>query len=551
MALDSLVEPRVLALLQAAKRRYGNVIIERVPTPQEVSNFLKQLQSHCHPWRVSERLHFSDRDGTVAFSRVVEQPPPAFRAEFPQRELMVRLHTVTQDYTNRSNAAWSPTSGWAQALCHDVLQPQHVPFVNQLLADDAAHNFLLTYENRPCYLHVVRRDMHTERKRNFVLYTVEVARRLKAEGDANMPSLSSIVNSWPSQHDFTRRRANPDEVTLWAVLNIVPSQQRHDHARLQIIRDAINAVAPFCKPPPAALTSAPRTLHAGNTYQLLRVRHSGYQDGRARYAVVRSVLKSEALAPHATSPSPMSTPSTNQAANRMPASPVLQTTRDNRTKLVFIALASLLTGALGLIYLIRLRYVDDDGVDDVVGVAIGIVFGIMLPSAAVWSWICYGGRSRPDANEPKVAIEAVQLVNQTKNASVEERLQAATCAASRAHYNDNWLTFTALQYTGSEEYPERFCISELMEAGYKTTFALDGREVLVTPERKWVRLLALDDDGDAVFDNLGTATILSVEDERVEGEVFGHRVVPDTTGEWTADLRIGSKALLRVGVNNV
>ncbi|KAI0559492.1 hypothetical protein FGB62_147g08 [Gracilaria domingensis] len=137
--------------------------------------------------------------------------------------------------------------------------------------------------------------------------------------------------------------------------------------------------------------------------------------------------------------------------------------------------------------------------------------------------------ARSDGADCETKCDAEELVNAHKNGTAKERVQAAKDPADLAHFNGNWLTFTGLHYTGSAEYGGRFKLSELLEAGYITTFALDGREMLITPrEKTWVRLMAL---------------ILPIEKPMLAHEVdFSRRGVPDTYGAWSANAMVGGSA---------
>ncbi|KAI0562406.1 hypothetical protein FGB62_60g110 [Gracilaria domingensis] len=187
------------------------------------------------------------------------------------------------------------------------------------------------------------------------------------------------------------------------------------------------------------------------------------------------------------------------------------------------------------------------------------LFHVSILANTVWLSLCHGCRARADAAEHRNKRDAEELVKKYGNGTPSERLEAATTPAALAHYNDKWLTFTGLEYKGSADYPGRFKLSEQLEAGYTTTFALDGREMLVTPKQKrWMRLLALDSEGGAVFDNVldesrtHESAIVSIEEPVRRNEVdFSRRGVPETYGEWTANVMIGSRARLREGFNNV
>lgn len=73
----------------------------------------------------------------------------------------------------------------------------------------------------------------------------------------------------------------------------------------------------------------------------------------------------------------------------------LRTMRDNRLREFLLVTA--LTGAMRLFCFVMLREEENGGVDEASRVAPRIMFGVMVPSTAVWNCLCYSCRPEPNA----------------------------------------------------------------------------------------------------------------------------------------------------------
>ncbi|KAI0562439.1 spidroin-1 [Gracilaria domingensis] len=517
--LHTLVEPHILERLTAARLRRGAAVIERVPTAREVSNFLVALAEHAKPLSVSERLRFSERDATVAFTHVVKDAPPAVAAAHPGHGVKLNLFTVTQDYTNRSALPWTDAAGFVWQTDEETLQGNRIEqaelsVVNDLLRGDPAQMHLLKHHRRAlCGVH--RRGRHATRRRAQRPHTAAHGPR---QGLAEPERLHAPPSHRRGGHAVGR--AQPG-----AARGEQRPRPPADHPRRQQRRASVLPKLAQAHPRAAhaagrqlVLPAARAPLRLSGRPRALRRRQRRRQQSRALAAATGAAVVPE----HPGGPSRRSAfgLDRHQLWNPPPAV---------RHCVFHIALQ--LAGA----HLSRAS----------------------ASSGARWSGRSRGCRLRhllrchgtANVNERN----AEKLVKKYKNGPVHERLKAATWTGALAYYNDKCLTFTGLEYTGSADYPGSFTLSELREAGYITTFALDGREMLVTPnENKWMRLKALDSKGRAVFDNdRGAPRILPIEARLQPHEDFSLRGVSKTYGVWTANVKIGSRALLPEGTNNV
>lgn len=501
-------EPTYRKVAQAFAE-HGHLIIERVPDALDVSTFFDTISTHSK-LPLSDRFYFSPRDGTIAVYHHVAH------------NLVVSLLNVTQDYTYRCTDTF--IDGWrghfTKGARSSVRDPQLLQTVIPMF-DDLQRYILCT---SPSYLHQIRQDIIIDPEFNnrVTVYTVEVAHRYRMSDDA--PPGYVDMTGWPFMNDYRRRRATPAQITVWAMLTITPTDAKLDPARLDAIGRGIRAASSMPNDPPVLLPP-------GSLLSLLRVRHAEYMDGRARYALVRAVVTSRALLRHNVL---LSAPS-DYGPRLLEDEQELPETTSNVVVIVKVVGANLLSASLGLLYLLRL-FDPEANEEEVVGVAFAIISVLLPLTMAIWLRVFTGSVMISSLLRLRRRITAEEMYRMTEGKGPRLRVQAATSAAAREHYDGRWLSFSGLHYEqGGKEYPGRFDLEDLLRAGYQTTVAMDGREVLISPcgERR-MRMHDVDAKGIASFIK-GWKEELRVQDDNAEK---GMEVLPCSRAIWSANVSV-------------
>lgn len=474
-----LIRETVNRLIAGFKKR-GRVVIESPPNIENIAEFLISLNQIDGP-PLATRFTFSHRDGAVAVSHRLPNKPDEALALFPDRErvsmVTINLFTQTQDYTWRCRDRFDAQFGWREFALRDngTPAPGHnaeilVSVVTPLFDDLQRH--LLT--NWPCYLHYIRVDAIDRHGVHELIFTVETARRYRTERERNIGNADLVSWGWPHMEDYSRRPAPREEITLWAALSIQDTDPKLDDERLQVIATAIRAENLSRE----AVATEPDVIlvDGGNRVALLRARSAQHQDGRARFALARAAMMDQGVIPRA----PRGLEMEHFRLNPSPDSPKLQYDMDNWPTVLKIIFSDLLVSSLGLFYLFRLQSPDAD-VDAVVGVALAIVGALALPSLPLWFKIYTGKYDATHVLRRRRAATVKELLRQARG-DTRARIEAVTSPAALLHFDGNGLSFSGLHYEGNHSFvDDTFTVKHLLEAGYQTTFARDGREVLISP----------------------------------------------------------------------
>lgn len=487
-----------------AYQERGRTVIERVPEADEISTYLDQLSIYSK-LPLADRFYFSQRDGTVAIYHRIGS-------------IIVSLLNVTQDYTFR--CADTYTDGWETHFMMDkrssVRDPSLLPKIVPLFDD--LQRFILC--SNPSYLHQVRCDTFKNPRTHAseTVYTVEIAHRYHREREPQMAVFDA--STWPSENDYSRKRATPSQITLWAMSALVSTDPRLDQKRLDIIHTVIATAS--CTP-----NQAPVVIPPGNALALLRVRHAKYMDGRARYANLRSVSANQALL---TGQEKLNAPD-NYGPSYVQESEKLPQTMSNLDVITKVLAASILTASLGFLYLLRLHDPNAD-TEEVVGISLAII-GILFPATlVVWLRVFTGSTAITGLVTLRRPLPVDDLYNQNRNSNSRIRVDIATSCAAVKHFNGRWLSFSGLSFNqNGKEFPGRFALADLLKAGYQTTFALDGREVLISPcgERR-MRMKHIDEKGFAVFYKPDAHQVGNQDDDVAKGM----EILPCARGVWAA-----------------
>lgn len=504
MRLNNLFDESTYDRVVRAFREQGRLLIESVPEATQVSALLNTLAGHS-ALPLADRFYFSQRDGTIALHHQVGHT-------------VVSLINVTQDYTYRCTDTF--LDGWhghfAMGARSSVRDPHLLPTVMPLFDD--LQRFILS--TSPSYLHQIRQDtiVNFHSNNSEIVYTVEVAHRYRSQGEIQLSYLDT--STWPHMNNYRRIRATPSQITIWAMLTLTPTDLSLDEPRLEHIRRVISAAT-------SEPNDNPVLIPPGNMLSLLRVRHAAYMDGRARYAIMRSAITSRALLHrNEKMDSPNSYgPTLLQEKESLPQS------MSNCDVIGKILIASILSTSLGLLYMLRL--LDPNAkVEEVAGVSVAIMTFLFTSTMILWLRVFTGTITVAAFLRLRRPLSVDDMYKETLNRSARTRVEAATTTEAVRHYDGQWLSFSGLNFNEhGTEYPGRFSLKHLLCAGYQTTFAMDGREVLISPSGdRRMRMQHVDGKGFASFHKPGTAQSEGRNDELE----IGMEVLPCARGVWAA-----------------
>lgn len=475
--ITHLVDTAVLARLNGAVSRDGPTLLERIPSQEDVEVFFAELQS-CSQEPLTQRLYLNGEDGTVFVRHVIGNSA-------------VHLCTVAHDYTRVGRDSFSDT--WSEARNDSTVRDA----VN--LLDDMQR---LLLRRVPAFLHSVLRSTDGT-------YTLRTAYRRASHPEPPVSKPRALA--WRPHGWVNARHVTPAEATVWAVSHLVSSDSRFDVARLQHIHATLCAV----------FDSSPsrRVVPNGNSLALLAARlppaHDPY--GRVRYPLLRAVACDHAILT-AMSMRPFVL-GNEEPTQRMPAFLPL------RSKFPIRIIISLIFTLIFFAFALHLTLNPDDTGQNSGGRKLLLwflwaVFGIGVLETAV---ICFAHFSR------KVISSPVDLLVFSGNQCTRFQVEAACFSHSRAMFNGQWLSFCDEHFHGSQEYPaRRFSVSDLLMAGYETSFAMDGREVLITPRGTAMRMLGVNDFGSVLFDMAESSS-----------SQLGTGVVEGVRGAWVSDAEVG------------
>lgn len=498
MPLHPLLDSGVLHTLQRMTDRLGPVLLERIPTAAEVSDFFDKLQTFSHQ-PIHTRLFFDPADHTVYVS-------------YSHREISVHLSTVTHDYT--SNCPRSFTENWQNPI--HVGNPQLIPEVLDHFDDLQRHLLHM----RPAFLHHIsvstvpnRQSDHqntshpTSSSSHFKVFT---AYRFASHSEP--PLLEPEAAIWkPYNQNGIVRIATAAEATVWAVEHLVHSNSQYDLHRLRHISAVVRAV--FSTRPRR------RTVPCGNTTALLSARQCASRTnyGRVRHSIIHGAVHDNSLI---RDDAPFVLGTEEPAYSLPPVANSLPTANSylRRCRIVRIAFSLIF---LTVFVALALHYtVVNNGQSRFVTIVLWAIVGITVIEL-IFTLVL----RRPPSS-------ANELLRFSRGFGSRMQIEAATSPIARSTYNGAWLSFSGLTYEGQREYAgPHFRVSDLLRAGYELAFCMDGREALITPKRHPVRLKAFTSDGGGVFAKAES-----------EDPQLTTAVVPGVRGTWAADISIGRSA---------
>lgn len=498
MSLHPLLDSGVLHTLQRMTARLGPVLLERVPTADQVSDFFNTLQTFSHQ-PIHTRLFFDPADHTVYVSH-------------SHRDVSVHLSTVTHDYTNSCPRNF--TENWQNPV--HVGNPQLIPEVLDRF-DDLQRHLL---QMRPAFLHHIsvstlpnrQSDQNSTSRFTSSSSHFKVFTAYRFASHSEPPLLEPEAAIWkPYNQNGNVRIATAAEATVWAVEHLIHPDSQYDLHRLRHISAVVRAI--FSTRPRR------RTIPCGNTTALLSARQcaSLTNYGRVRHSIIHGAVHDNSLirddAPFvlgAEEPAYSLPPIANGS--------FIPNGLTRKYRIVRVAFSLIF---LTIFVAIALHYtVVDKGQSGLLRIVLWVIVGITVIELIITLIM---RRSPSSAND---------LLRLYRNSGSRMQIEVATSLIARSMYNGAWLSFSGLTYEGQREYPgPRFRVSDLLTAGYELTFCMDGREALVTPRRIPMRLEAFTSDGGGVF--------VKAESEDPQ---LTTAVVPGVRGTWAADIFIGKSA---------
>lgn len=488
-----LVHSGVLRTLQRMTDRLGPVLLETIPSEEQISQFFHTLQSLSHQ-PIQTRLYFDPADHTIYVSR-------------SHRDVSIHLSTVTHDYT--SHCASPFTDNW-QNPAH-AGNAHLIPEVIDHFDDLQRH--LLQF--RPAYLHHVSsqpalstHDVDDTRSSSTLSSTshFRVFTSYRFASHPEPPLLHAAAAVWKSYtNNGVVRLATSAEATVWAVAHLVPSNPQLDLHRLRHISAVVRAV--FAQSP------SRRTIPCGNTTALLEARQCASRNnyGRVRHCIIHAAVYDKSLIHHG----PSFCSATEEPAPFLPPVSVSRFPRIIRITISIIFLVIFLAFALSYTF-----SENRNGSRNILTIVLWLIVAVSLIELI------------STALTRRLPSSASELLRYAKRGGSRLQVEAATGLLARTTYNGAWLSFSGLRFQGRKEYDGvRFNVSQLLIAGYELAFCMDGREALIAPNNTFVRLKTVTPDGGAVFEKAES------EDPQLQTAV-----VPGVRGTWAADIVMGRSA---------
>lgn len=513
-AYHPLVDTSVLSSLQIAVNRHGTRILESVPTPTQLSHFFAELQTHTDD-QLHRRLFFNGEDGTVFIRHT------AAASDLSSSPYHINLCTVAHDYTRSSRTPFhQDDSTWPSSYdgtTTDLVAASIVPMLDDL------QRHLLT--RLPAYFHSASLSEHEETTGGNVTYSLRTAYRVSAHAEPALTdgnALSWHPLGWAAK---ATRRATPAEATLWAICHVVPTDARADILRLRHIHATVRAVFGV-----GDSSMKRRAIPLGNSLALLGARlpprHDGY--GRVRYAMLRGAVCDQSLLGRLdeqgdSEQTRLHTFVLGQEEHKR-SLPVVSALNSKASKFGMDMGAVVRIGCSLLFLMVFIgiaTFYTVSRIDSRSVLVQWILWGLVIISVFEIFFMCFSLLS----TKGKTLKSLVSIASRTEN--VKLQIDMASSIGARFLYDGKWLSFTGNSYEGNLEYEgRRFNISDLMMAGYETTYCMDGREALVVPRGdSVVRMLRLDEMGSAVF---GRSESDSAE--------LSTGIVPGVRGTWVSDV---------------
>lgn len=471
-ALNANVDKDIIDhLSQATAMRYGPALLEFVPSPQQVSDFFDDIQARTTV-PLQDRLRTDAQDGTVFLTHETANHT-------------INLSTITHDYTHNTSDTY--VEGWQTATqSHET---DLITLVKSAVDGLQAH-LLQLY---PTFLHAVRQADRT--------VSVYTAYRFSdvAEPTLELPQ----IGSWRPVQPTDLRPATRTEATIWVICHLVRTTGEFDFLRHKHINAVLRAIF--------ETVPTRRTLPPGHSLHLLQARRQAdrlSRFGRLRFPVMRAVVTDRAVL--RTGGKSMSTSVTEP--------PEQYDIRGVHWKIKLARLALSLI-FLGIVLYVAIRFTTRSTHRTIV-----VIFWVLVALSV--------GETLLVATSKTCPKNAPELVKLAQKGSMRFQIEAACSDLAHAQFNGAWLSFAPGAYAGSSTYDGRkFNISDLMRAGFETSLAMDGREVLVSPAGTEMRLACLGSDGGAVFEPADSIS-----------PMLPSGVVPGVRATWLSDIFVSADA---------
>lgn len=499
-----------LCKIRQAYYKRGKEVIERVPDSEEVIQFFKTLEKEAGG-SLYNQFFVLERDCTVSIRHRVTEPPNHLYLNLqltnPLPSIFIDLVTITQDFTSRTNIPISksmkredflldafgvPRSGRGRwGVCAPDLLLSILPHLSSL------QNYLLN--RRPSYLHVFRVDpIRSKGNLEQIVYLIEIARRYRPDTYAEEVTAHVPLNRFENMNNYIRRKAKKDEITFWAIQEIVPTNEENDSIRAEYIQSVIlsektrndlvitNGVY--------KLPSDIATMRGGNHISMLRARHTVYMDGRARFPVMCAALHDCSLTNR-----PINN-STNSVCmeiddTRIPHSiepdddPKFQEKVFKYNIVIRFVVVIIISVTASVLYSIIISFTEHQEIEAIRGNSMTLFFGLLtsLQSLLFIRFFAEGGSFYKPVSGEEIWKQAQAMG--TSRALVE----AVSHPKCRAYFDGKGLSFVGDEdtFTGSVTIDHTFSLLDVLRAGYVTTFARDGREVLIHGNGRYKQLFRL------------------------------------------------------------
>lgn len=517
----NVTDEATLHKIQNAWWKRGIEVIERVPSLDEVTSFLKELRSYCDT-PLSNQFFVSDRDGSICVRHDVRDPPKELFLDFPvgnpRPHVYIDLVTTTQDYTFRSNKPFSKTMNREDYLkindsyCNGwTAYGIEVPELVKLIAPhfNRLQNYLL--ERERIFLHIIRVDPIRKPAAPIeeIVYLVETARRHRPEPESITNSVE--LEQWKNMDEYKRRRAGNEHITFWAIQELVPTSKENDSIRLKYIQSVIKTekIRENIRTAYSDMYLSQERIEpikGGNHIAMLRARRGTYLDGRARFPVLYAALKDKSKTKKKESTSDHIVSDDDNTAIVPLFNPgetfswdILEPKPEFRERLVRYgiigksALVLIVSTLSSLLYLTRLRLSPNEG-ETVRSNAITLFFGFMTIFESIL--IVYEYSQGRGLHRPATAADfwkQAEKIDRLQN-TTRARVEAVCHPSAKEYFSGVNLSFVGGEelFTGEVDVNYKFSLVDLLKAGYETTFSRDGSEILLGPKQRHRKMFRVD-----------------------------------------------------------
>lgn len=503
MPTHPLVDTTVLNRLRAAVSRFGNRIVERVPTADELSDFFSELDEYTGD-PIGTHLLYNAEDGSVYVHRAASSAT-------------VNLCTVSHDYTRVGREPYREND-WSDVRGDDAAS--HA--VSML---DSLQRHLLYY--KPAYFHSAGVEVSpasssfdgqsSAQQSPNTTYTLRTAYRRANHAEPITTEARAMAWRPLGWTNGLMRRATPAEATVWAICHVIPTDPCADMPRLRHVRATIRAVFD--------MFPKRRSVPNGNSLALLASRlpvaHDPY--GRVRYPLIRAAACDQALLGTDSMPGPSATGYAMVSAQEEPkrALPLFTTIGGISSGVDSGSLLRMFCSVVFLAAFIAIALYYTLGDRPRTALIQWVLWGLVVLTAGEILLVFFSLFRKPKTIK--------SLVNAARTENVRLQVDIATSPAARAFFNGHWLSFSGDTYTGKYDYNGRkFTASDLMAAGFETTFSMDGREGLITPWGQGMRLERLDESGGAIYKIVES-----------DSPQLGTAIAEGVRGTWLSDVVTG------------